>query len=142
MNNTVQSSTKLPQEAKTSIEAIAQCGNELLSFLQTSEKNYSLNEDMMNFTAIFDKYLPKIINQYERLPTKYANEVKSSNGKTAKDMLMEQLSMLERKVQEIAYGMYEDDVTALRVNGNFLKEKFGSDTNLFEIHNNHMNAKK
>jgi hypothetical protein len=35
-------------------------------------------------------------------------------------------------VQEIAYGMYEHDVTALRANGHFLKEKFGK-SNLFEL---------
>lgn len=41
-------------------------------------------------------------------------------------------SILNQKVQEIAYGMYEDDVTTLSANGNFLKEKFGK-SNPFEL---------
>ncbi len=135
MKNTVMISQKIPEEAKSIIHNISQTGTELINFLHSDNKNVVLNEDMMNFTSIFDAYLPKIINQYSRLPSKYANEVKTSNGKTAKQMLIEQLTVLEQKVQEIAYGMYEDDVTALRANGNFLKEKFAK-TNLFELEMN------
>jgi hypothetical protein len=132
LKNTVDNSAKLPSDAKTIVNSISQNATELLTFLKDTDKNYSLTEDLVNFTSIFDSYLPKIINQYEKLPSKYANEIKSSNGKTAKQMLVEQLSVLDKKVQEIAYGMYEDDVTALRANGHFLKEKFGK-TNLFEL---------
>lgn len=132
VKKTVTDSQKLPQEAKDKIDNIVLNGVELLTFLHETKKNYSLTEDLFNLTAIFDAYLPKIINQYERLPSKYATEVKSSNGKTAKQMLIEQLCVLDKKVEEISYGMYEDDVTALRANGHFLKEKF-SKTNLFEL---------
>jgi hypothetical protein len=132
MKNTVMASEKVPQEAKEILHSISQNATELITFVQEANKNTSFNEDIINFTSIFDSYLPNIINQYSKLPSKYANEIKSSNGKTAKQMLIEQLTVLDQKVKEIAYGMYEDDVTALRANGNFLKEKFGK-TNLFEL---------
>ena len=132
LKNTVMVSDKIPQEAKEIIHSISGNAIELITFVQEAQKNTSFNEDMINFTSIFDSYLPNIINQYSKLPSRYANEVKSSNGKTAKQMLIEQLTVLDQKVKEIAYGMYEDDVTALRANGNFLKEKFGKN-NLFEL---------
>lgn len=132
MKNNVMISEKIPQDAKDIIHSISQKAIELITFVQDAQKNTAFDEDMINFTSIFDSYLPNIINQYSRLPSKYANEVKTKNGKTAKQMLVEQLTVLDEKVQEIAYGMYEDDVTALRANGNFLKEKFGK-TNLFEL---------
>jgi len=132
MQKTVTESEKLPSEAKNIFGNISKNATELLTFLQQDDKTYSLNEDLINLTSIFDSYLPKLINQYERLPSTYANDVKASNGKTAKSMLIEQLSILEKKVQEISYGMYENDVTALRANGHFLKEKFAR-TNLFEL---------
>jgi hypothetical protein len=47
-------------------------------------------------------------------------------------MLMEQLKLMDKQVTEISYGMYENDVTALKVNGRFLKQKF-SQANLFEM---------
>ncbi len=126
-------STKLPVEAKKVLGNISTNAIELLTFLKQDDKNIGeINVDLINLTSIFDSYIPKIINQYERLPSKYANEVKTYQGKTAKAMLIEQLVIIEEKVQEIAYGMYEHDVTALRANGHFLKEKFGK-SNLFEL---------
>ncbi|NCP98389.1 hypothetical protein GW796_00750 [archaeon] len=132
MQKTVNESNKLPNEAKSIFSSISKNAIELLTFLQKDNQNYSFNEDMRNLTSIFDAYLPKIINQYERFPSSYANDVKASNGKTAKTMLIEQLEILEKQVQEISYGMYENDMTALKANGYFLKSKF-SQNNLFEI---------
>jgi hypothetical protein len=117
LHKTVELSEKLPIDAKNNIHNIIKTAIELINFLQKGDQNLSLSEDLINLTSIFDSYLPKIINQYERLPSKYANEIKASNGKTARQMLIEQLSILQKKVEEIAYGMYENDVTALRANG-------------------------
>jgi hypothetical protein len=130
LSEKINSSEKLPQDSKSIIINIIANANELLKFLQQKSDINEFNEDMINLKAIFDSYLPKIVNQYERLPVKYATQVKTSNGKTAKEMLIEQLTLLQQKMTEISYGMYEDDVTALKVNGRFLKQKF-EQTNLF-----------
>lgn len=116
--------TKLPIEAKEVLQSITKNAVELLTFLQTKETVDDTSEEMINLKSIFDTYLPKLINQFSRLPSDYANNIKTSSGKTAKNMLLEQLNLLEQKIQEISYGIYEDDVTALKVNGRFLKEKF------------------
>lgn len=131
---------KLPLEAKEVLQSITKNAIELLTFLQSKESLDSSSEEMINLKSIFDTYIPKLINQFSRLPSNYANNVKTSTGKTAKDMLIEQLTLLENKIQEISYGIYEDDVTALKVNGRFLKEKFESN-DLFAINENKVQYK-
>lgn len=126
---------KLPIEAKETLQNITKNAVELLNFLQTKDSFDNSSEDMNNLKSIFDNYIPKLINQFSRLPSSYANTVKTSMGHTAKEMLLEQLSLLEHKIQEISYGIYEDDVTALKVNGRFLKEKFESN-DLFAVKEN------
>lgn len=136
LKNNIGQSTKLPVEAQNMIIIINTNAIELLVFLQGKENFDEHSEEFTNFKSIFDSYLPKLINQYEKLPVKYATQVKTSNGKTAKEMLLEQLKLLEQKVTEISYGMYENDVTALKVNGRFLKEKFANQS-FFEEEREH-----
>lgn len=133
--------SKLPLEAKNILQSITKNAVELLTFLQEKDTVDSSSEEMINLKSIFDTYIPKLINQFSRLPQEYANNVKTSTGKTAKQMLLEQLTLLEKKIQEISYGMYEDDVTALKVNGRFLKEKFDNNE-LFDIKNHEVIYKK
>jgi hypothetical protein len=45
-------------------------------------------------------------------------------GKTAHDVLQEQLGLLDSKMQEILVSVNENDTQALLANGRFLKEKF------------------
>lgn len=132
---------KLPLEAKTVLQNITKNAVELLTFLQEKDTVDSSSEEMINLKSIFDTYIPKLINQFSRLPQEYANNVKTSTGKTAKQMLLEQLILLENKIQEISYGMYEDDVTALKVNGRFLKEKFDNN-DLFAVKENQVQYKR
>jgi len=124
--------SKLPIEAKSILQNITKDAVELLNFLQSKDSVDESSEEMMNLKSIFDTYIPKLINQFSKLPSDYANNIKTSSGKTAKDMLIEQLNLLEQKIKEISYGIYEDDVTALKVNGRFLKEKFDS-SDLFSV---------
>lgn len=124
--------SKLPIEAKSILQNITKDAVELLTFLQSKDSVDESSEEMMNLKSIFDTYIPKLINQFSKLPSDYANNIKTSSGKTAKDMLLEQLTLLEQKIKEISYGIYEDDVTALKVNGRFLKEKFDS-SDLFSV---------
>lgn len=133
LQNKIMQSSKLPEDAKKIILAINTNALEMISFIQQKDNDLDeYSEDISNLKMVFDSYLPKLINQYEKLPTKYATEVKTSSGKTAKEMLLEQLKLLEKTTVEIAYGMYENDVSKLKVNGRFLKEKFER-KNLFEI---------
>lgn len=135
LQNRMQVSNKMPQEAKALMSTLAGNATELLQFIKDNDTVDEYSEDINSFKNIFDTYLPKLVNQYEKLPSSYANSVKTSQGKTAKDMLLEQLTLVNQKIIEIAHGMYENDLTALKVNGRFLKEKF-ENNNLFEIEKN------
>lgn len=135
LQSKVEQSEKIPQEAKDIMKKLTLTANEVLEFIKGNDNVNEFSEDIYSFKNIFDTYLPKLINQYEKLPVNYAISIKTSQGKTAKDMLLEQLTLVNNKVTEISHGMYENDVTALKVNGRFLKEKFDQ-TNLFEIEKN------
>ena len=117
LHSRVNSSNKITLDAKKIIMEIHSTSTELLSFLEEKNSIDPFSEDIINLKMIFDSYLPNLINEYEKLPMKYANDIKTSTGKTAKDMFIEQLNILSKKTTEIAYGLYENDVTALKVNG-------------------------
>lgn len=133
LTSKVEESEKIPNEAKAVMKDLATNAIELLTFMQNEDSVDEFSEEVTSFKNIFDSYLPKLINQYEKLPVKYAHSVKTSQGKTAKQMLIEQLELMNQKITEISYGMYEHDVTALKVNGRFLKEKFAQNSNIFEV---------
>jgi hypothetical protein len=55
------------------------------------------------------------------------------NGKTAHDLLLDQLHLLDAKMKEIAGNMHASDAQALLANGRFLEEKFGVNRSGFQI---------
>lgn len=132
INSNVNKSSTLPVEAKKIVTNISNTTTELLNFQKQKNTLNNTTEDSLILQSILETYLPKIINQYNLLPANYANNTKSSNGKTAKEMIIEQLTILDEKITEISHNIYENDVTAMKVNGNFLKKKF-NETNIFEF---------
>ena len=53
-------------------------------------------------------YVPKVLNDYLAIPRMYAERVAISDGKTAKDVLIEQLRMIEGKMKETSLAMYQN----------------------------------
>jgi hypothetical protein len=70
--------------------------------------------------------LPETVRNYRRLPPAFANLHVVENGKTCKQLLIEQLDLLNGQLARIADNVYRDDADALLVNGQFLCEKFHS----------------
>jgi len=70
--------------------------------------------------------LPETVRNYGRLPAAFANLHAIENGKTCKQLLLEQLELLDVQLQKIAESVFLDDAEALVVNGKFLQEKFHS----------------
>ena len=56
----------------------------------------------------------------------YAALRKMPNGKTADDVLNDQLTLLSSKMDEVADAVHKKDSDALLANGRFLEEKFGA----------------
>ena len=69
-------------------------------------------------------YVPKVLNDYLAIPRMYAERVAISDGKTAKDVLIEQLRMIEGKMKETSLAMYQTDADRLLANARFLQERF------------------
>lgn len=71
-------------------------------------------------------YLPSALQAYLNLPRAYAALHKMPNGKTADDVLTDQLTLIDSKMDEVADAVYKKDSDALLANGRFLEEKFGA----------------
>ena len=71
-------------------------------------------------------YLPAALQAYLSLPRAYATLHKMPNGKTADEVLGDQLTLLAGKMDEVADAVHKKDSDALLANGRFLEEKFGA----------------
>ncbi|MEN6622799.1 MAG: hypothetical protein ABFD50_14770 [Smithella sp.] len=69
-------------------------------------------------------YLPASLQNYINLPPAYANFYLVKDGKTSKQLLLEQLNLLDQEMKETVQSVYANDTQKLMVQGQFLKEKF------------------
>jgi len=70
-------------------------------------------------------YLPSALQAYLNLPRAYATLHRMPNGKTADQVLSDQLDLLSSKMDEVADAVFKKDSDALLTNARFLEEKFG-----------------
>jgi hypothetical protein len=70
-------------------------------------------------------YLPTSLRAYLNLPRAYATLHQVQDGKTPKQILLDQLTLLEAKMDEVADNIHRNDSDRLLANGRFLAEKFG-----------------
>lgn len=69
-------------------------------------------------------YLPETLGNYLNLPAAFRNLHPVKDGKTAKQLLSEQLDLLDQQMKEIAQDFYRNDTQRLMAHGRFLEEKF------------------
>jgi hypothetical protein len=70
-------------------------------------------------------YLPTALESYLNLPRAYATLHPVQDGKTPKQVLLDQLGLLESKMSEVADDVHRNDTDRLLANGRFLEERFG-----------------
>jgi hypothetical protein len=70
-------------------------------------------------------YLPTSLQAYLDLPRAYATRHPVQDGKTSKEVLLDQLTLLETKMNEVADDIHRNDSDRLLANGRFLQERFG-----------------
>jgi hypothetical protein len=70
-------------------------------------------------------YLPTALESYLNLPRAYATLHPVQDGKTPKQVLLDQLTLLESKMNEVADDVHRNDTDRLLANGRFLEERFG-----------------
>lgn len=69
-------------------------------------------------------YLPASLQNYLNLPPAYANLRPVKDGKTSKQLLLDQLSLLDQEMKDVVQAVYANDTQKLMAQGQFLKEKF------------------
>lgn len=70
-------------------------------------------------------YLPEAIGGYLRLPRDWANSRPVDNGRSSLMVLIDQLDLLARTMDQVLDAVNRSDAAALVAHGRFLAEKFG-----------------
>ncbi len=70
------------------------------------------------------RYLPETLANYVALPPVFRTTHSLKDGKTARQLLGEQLELLDAKMREIVANVSASDAGALIANGQFLEMKF------------------
>jgi len=112
---------RLPQEAMEILAGI----RETVEVLRPRLFDGSLSiEQRATLTHAVLRDLPQTVSNYLRLPAAYANVHVVEQGKTCRQLLLDQLRILDTQMKKIADSIFRGDADALIVNGNVLREKF------------------
>ncbi|OWQ46851.1 hypothetical protein CDL60_10585 [Roseateles noduli] len=111
----------LPEEAKPRLAAIRDAVAEVLPRLRGTGLH---SEDLFTVRQTVLRYLPETLANYVALPPAFRVSHALKDGKTARQLLAEQLSLLETQMREIVANVAKQDAQALIANGHFLEEKF------------------
>lgn len=115
----------LPTECATVLRQILDIADELMPRLKEMEAvGVIQTESRATLKQTVTRYLPSVVEGYMKLPPVYAASAKVAEGKTANQLLLEQLTLLRDHVLEIREGVLSEDVDALLSNGRFLQQKF------------------
>jgi hypothetical protein len=84
----------------------------------------SHDADLFTVRETVLRYLPETLANYVALPPVFRNSHALKDGKTARQLLAEQLALLASKMREIVTNVAGADAQALLANGKFLEMKF------------------
>lgn len=111
----------LPDEVKPPLRSIRTSVAEVLPRLRETGLH---NEDLFTVRQTVLRYLPETLANYVALPPAFRVSHALKDGKTARQLLAEQLAVLESQMREIVANAAAHDAQALIANGHFLEEKF------------------
>ena len=120
---------KVPDIAFQKVESIKSSIMDILPYI-TDVESADYNVFTIRRTAL--DYLPETLENYLNLPPAYRNIHPVKDGKTAKQILIEQLDILDKEMKEISEYFYRDDTQKLLVHSRFLEEKFAKPDLLFQ----------
>jgi hypothetical protein len=122
-----QSKSRLPDDLAAKVASIQSTILDILPRVNASSVD---RRDLFVLQRTAADYLPNTLNNYLTLPRAYADTRVISDGKTAKQLLGEQLDLIDQQLQEISEAVAKDDVTKLLAQGRFLEERFGQNNAL------------
>jgi len=112
---------KLPKELSTTVESIKTTILEILPFIADASLG---NKDVYTVRETALTYLPNTLQNYFNLPPAYANYHPIRDGKSARQLLEEQLTLLDKEMKEIAVDLHQADSQQLLAHGRFLRDRF------------------
>lgn len=81
-------------------------------------------DDLFTVRETVLRYLPETLANYVALPPAFRVTHAVKDGKTARQLLGEQLGLLDAKLREIVANVAASDAAALVANGQFLERRF------------------
>jgi hypothetical protein len=114
---------KVPKDIFTRVESIK---NSILEILPRIGDLNSSDYTVYTIRQTALEYLPETLENYLNLPRAYVSLHPIKDGKTANQLLVDQLDLLDREMKEIVQDYYRNDTERLMAHGRFLKEKFGT----------------
>jgi hypothetical protein len=82
------------------------------------------SENVFILSRMATDYLPATVDGFLRLPNDYAMHHRLDDGRTPYQMVQNQLSLLESRLEEISEAMLKGDSDQLAAHGRFLEESF------------------
>jgi hypothetical protein len=118
-----ESQQKLPPDIAT---LVAQIATDVAEILPRLASHGVVDSTFVDVRSTATTYLPDTLNAYLTVPASYRNTAVIRDGKTARQIVVEQLTVLAGKMHEIAQDAVQNDAQALLANGRFLKERFAA----------------
>ena len=111
----------LTQEMSASLASVRSSVAEVLPRLVGADAH---NADLYTVRETVLRYLPETLANYAALPPAFRASHPLQEGKTARELMTEQLGLLDGKLREIVANVAASDAQALLANGQFLEAKF------------------
>lgn len=84
----------------------------------------AFDDNLFTVRETIARYLPETLSNYIALPPMFRVTRVLKDGKTARDLLMDQLIVLDDQMKEVVGNLARGDADALLANGQFLEAKF------------------
>lgn len=119
-----EASKRLPEPALASLHSIQATLADLLPRLRELEVSGALSvESAFTVEETLRRYLPEMLTSYLKLPATFARTQPLKDKRTASQVLVDQLQMLDESLKQIAHESFAGDVEALVNSGRFLERK-------------------
>jgi hypothetical protein len=123
-------SQRLPHEPRAKVAEII---GEILELVPQTGLFPPGSRDLFVLQRTATEYLPTSVDAYLALPASYATAAVLRDGRTALQILGDQLDLLDVEVGEIGDAVRDRDSERLLVHGRFLEQVFGRGSNELEL---------
>ncbi|WP_052351694.1 hypothetical protein [Deinococcus pimensis] len=121
----------LPPEAVERVRTLRARVAEAAGYLR--ERDLMNAEHGFHLKQIATDYLPGAVRAYLRLPRGLADTEVLSDGKTGKDLLLEQLDLLAEGTSSVLSGVLRAEAQQLLAHGRFLEKRFETGSKDFDV---------